>query len=175
MKLATRQLVPDLNVDLLGGGKWKLSEQNPAAFTLIAFYRGLHCPKCKLSLSDLNRKADDFESLGVSVLALSCDTEERASTTQSDWGLDKIQLGYGLSIESAREWGLYISTSNGLTSVGIEEPEKFCEPGLFVVDPAGDLYMTAIQSMPFARPMFAEVQQALAFVIEKGYPARGEA
>jgi len=29
--------------------------------------------------------------------------------------------------------------------------------------------------MPFARPLFAEVAPAIKFVLEKGYPARGEA
>ena len=175
MTLKTRHPVPSLSVATVGGEQWTLADQAPENFSLIVFYRGQHCPLCKLSLADLNRKAGDFEAMGVSVIALSCDDEDRATATKSDWGLDNITLGYGLSIESAREWGLYISTSNGETSIGIVEPEQFSEPGLFIVQPDGKLYMTAIQSMPFARALFAEVQGALQFIIEKGYPARGEA
>ena len=173
--LKPRQAVPALSVPTLQGKQWTLSEQQPAQFTMISFYRGLHCPKCKLSLLDLNRKLADFNALGVEVIALSCDDRNRAEQTQRDWELDKLTLGYGLSIEQARSWGLYISTSNGVTSAGIEEPALFSEPGLFLVRPDGTLYLASVQSVPFARPHFAEVLQAVNFVIEKNYPARGEA
>ncbi|WP_423908236.1 peroxiredoxin-like family protein [Candidatus Spongiihabitans sp.] len=175
MTLKTRQPVPELSITTVDGPTWTLSEQQPENFTLIAFYRGLHCPKCKLSLNDLNRKANDFKNLGVTVVAISCDSQARAATAKRDWELDKLTVGYGLSIDSARQCGLYISTSNGMTSIGVEEPELFCEPGLFVILSDGALYMTAIQSMPFARPHFGEVLPALQFIIDKGYPARGEA
>ena len=35
---------PELNFPLLNGGHWELKEQHPENFTLIVFYRGLHCP-----------------------------------------------------------------------------------------------------------------------------------
>ena len=175
MKLATRQPVPNLSVSTLDGPTWALDQQAVENFTMVVFYRGLHCPKCKLSLTELNRKAGEFAELGVGIIAVSCDDEDRARTARDDWKLHNLTIGYGLSIDDARAWGLYISTSNGVTSIGVEEPELFCEPGLFVIQPDGNLYMTAIQSMPFARPLFAEVAPAIKFVLEKGYPARGEA
>ena len=175
MKLATRQPVPNLSVSTLDGPTWALDQQAVENFTMVVFYRGLHCPKCKLSLTELNRKAGEFAELGVGIIAVSCDDEDRARTARDDWKLHNLTIGYGLSIDDARAWGLYISTSNGVTSIGVEEPELFCEPGLFVIQSDGNLYMTAIQSMPFARPLFAEVAPAIKFVLEKGYPARGEA
>ena len=175
MKLATRQPVPDLSVSTLDGPTWALDQPAVENFTMVVFYRGLHCPKCKLSLTELNRKAGEFAELGVGIIAVSCDGEDRARTARDDWKLTNLTIGYGLTIDDARAWGLYISTSNGVTSIGVEEPELFCEPGLFVIQPDGNLYMTAIQSMPFARPLFAEVAPAIKFVLEKGYPARGEA
>jgi hypothetical protein len=36
------------------------------------------------------------------------------------------------------------------------------------------VYWLSVQSMPFARPIFAEMVQALDFVIKNDYPARGE-
>ena len=170
-----RQSAPALDVATVGSGNWSLADQSPENFTMVVFYRGLHCPKCKLSLTELNRKAGDFAELGVGIIAVSCDEEDRARTARDDWKLENLTIGYGLSIEDARAWGLYISTSNGVTSIGVEEPALFCEPGLFVIQSDGNLYMTAIQSMPFARPLFAEVAPAIKFVLEKGYPARGEA
>ena len=37
------------------------------------------------------------------------------------------------------------------------------------------LYCASIQTMPFTRPSFAEILQAVTFMTEKNYPARGEA
>ena len=56
----------------------------------------------------------------------------------------------------------------------MNEPERFPEPGLFLVRPDHTLYFASVQTMPFARPEFKDILQAIAFVIEKDYPARGE-
>jgi hypothetical protein len=85
-----------------------------------------------------------------------------------------LRIGYGLSLAKAREWGLYVSASRGKTSIGIEEPALFSEPGLFLVRPDNTVYYLSVQSMPFVRPNFAEMVQALDFVIKNDYPARGE-
>jgi hypothetical protein len=85
-----------------------------------------------------------------------------------------LKIGYGLSLASAREWGLYISASRGKTSIGIEEPALFSEPGVFIVRPDGTLYYGATQTMPFARPQFQDLLGAIDFAIAKDYPARGE-
>lgn len=172
--LIPRQKVPELSVPLVGGGTWSLSEQNPENFTMLVFYRGLHCPMCSKQLKDLQAKLDDFAKRGVNVIALSSDNEERASEAKQLWGLDKLDIGYGLSLEKAREWGLFISTSKGKTSTGHEEPALFSEPGLFLVRADGTLYFGSVQTMPFARPHFAEIVGALDFVIANDYPARGE-
>ncbi len=81
-------------------------------------------------------------------------------------------MGYGLALASARAWGLYISTSRGTTSIGIEEPTLFSEPGVFLAKPDGTLYFGAVQTMPFARPHFHELMAAIDFAIAKIYPAR---
>ena len=85
-----------------------------------------------------------------------------------------LRFGYGLSLKSARQWGLYISASRGKTSIGIEEPALFSEPGVFIVRPDGTLYYGAVQTMPFARPSFQDLLGAIDFAIAKDYPARGE-
>ena len=84
------------------------------------------------------------------------------------------RFGYGLSLRSAQQWGLYISASRGKTSIGIEEPALFSEPGVFLVRPDGTLYYGAVQTMPFARQQFQDLIGAIDFAIAKDYPARGE-
>ncbi len=172
--LFPRQAVPALDVPLVGGGSWKLGATRPDNFTMVVFFRGLHCPICGRYLADLENKLGEFAEKGVEVVAISSDSEERATESKSKWGLDKLPLGYGLTLEMAREWGLYISSSNGVTSSGYEEPALFSEPGLFIIRPDGTLYFGTVQTMPFARPNFREILGALDFVISKNYPARGE-
>lgn len=173
--LKPRAAVPLLNVATSNGERWDLAAQRPRQFTMIVFYRGLHCPVCKAHLRDLDRKLGEFAEHGVDVVAISTDEEARARQAQEDWGLTELRLGYGLTIDAARQWGLFISTSRGKTSAGIDEPAQFSEPGLFLVRSDGTLYFSSVQTMPFARPHFDEILRAVAFVIDKDYPARGEA
>ncbi len=172
--LVPRQKVPALSVPLVGGGTFELAAETPERFTMLVFYRGLHCPQCARYLRDLESKMAEFEKRGVRVLALSSDTGERAERSQADWGLEHTPLAHGLTLKDARAWGLFISSGRGKTSAGIEEPALFSEPGLFLVRPDGTLYWSAVQTMPFSRPHFADVLTALDFVIDRDYPARGE-
>ena len=175
MAVTPRQPAPALDVDTVGGGRWSLAAQEPALFSMLVFYRGLHCPICKPYLRDLDRKLGDFAELGITAAALSSDTRERAEQAKADWSIDGLTIGYGVSIDAARAWGLFISSSIGKTSVGIEEPALFSEPGLFLVRPDGTLYASIVQTMPFARPPFEQVLQSMKVVRNKSYPARGEA
>jgi peroxiredoxin len=38
---------PALDLPLIGGGRFRLADQQPGAFTLVVFYRGCHCPICR--------------------------------------------------------------------------------------------------------------------------------
>lgn len=173
--LIPRQPVPPLSVPLVGGGSYTLAEQAPEHFTLLNFYRGRHCPQCQRQLQDMNRKVEEFAKRGIDVVALSCDGRDRAEDAKKEWGLDNFPVGYDLPLSEARRWGLYISTSRGLTSTGVEEPALFSEPGLFLVRPDGTLYASIIQTMPFVRLHFNELIGALdSSIIPKNYPARGQ-
>jgi peroxiredoxin len=172
--LSPRQPVPELELPLAGGGRWRLSEQQPEHFTLIVVYRGLHCPICSGYLRDLNRKLPKFAGLGVDVIAVTNDPEDRAERAKAEWDVDDLSIGYDLDLNVARDWGLYISSGRGMTSAGVEETPYFVEPGLFLVRTDGTLYFASVQTMPFARPNFSEVLQALDFVLNNDYPARGE-
>jgi peroxiredoxin len=171
--LKPRQPVPALEVETLNGA-WSLSEQNPGSFTMVVFYRGLHCPICSRYIGELDRLTGDFDEIGVSPLVLSTDTRERAEQARKDWDLKNLNIGYGVSVEQCREWGLHRSAGRGLTSIGIEEPAEFNEPGIFIVRPDKTLYWAQISTMPFARPHFREIIGGLKFALEKDYPARGE-
>ena len=172
--LMPRQPVPALAVPLVGGGRFVLGAEPARTFDLIVFYRGLHCPICAKYLIELERLAAEFGQRGVKVVAVSSDGAERAADMAAKVKAAGMVVGYGLSLASARQWGLYISTSRGKTSLGIEEPALFSEPGVFLVRPDGTHYYGAVQTMPFARPAFADLLGAIDFALSKDYPARGE-
>ncbi|HVA57790.1 MAG TPA: peroxiredoxin-like family protein [Gemmatimonadaceae bacterium] len=169
-RLRPLQPAPPLAVPTVGRGLWRLDAAKPERFTMIVFYRGLHCPVCKSYLRLLDTRVDDFGARGVDVVAVSGDDEARAVRTVKEWDLKHVTVGYGQSIASMREWGLYVS--NGIKP---DEPVQFGEPGLFLIRPDGTLYYIAVTSMPFGRPSIPDMLGAIDFIIAHDYPARGEA
>ena len=172
--LVPRQTTPGLTLPTLDHGQFDLSAETAERGTVICFYRGLHCPICATYLTELQKRTADFAERGVATIAISSDGEGRARDMAKKIGADTLRFGYDLPLAVAREWGLYISTSRGKTSIGIEEPALFSEPGLFMVKPDQTLYYGSVQTMPFVRPHFSELVGALDFAIKNNYPARGE-
>ena len=164
-----KQKAPELQFPLLGGGDWKLENQQPENYTLIVFYRGLHCPICKKYLQQLDSLRQEFEEQGVPVVAVSMDTEKRARLSRQKWEISELPLGFQLDKETAQNWGLYFSAG-----VKEGEPEVFSEPGLFLVDSSGEIYYAAINSNPWGRPYLPSFVKAVDYIVKTGYPARGE-
>ncbi len=170
MTTKTRQPAPPLEIELLDGGTWRLADARPPAFTMIAVYRGLHCPICKNYLGELEAKLAEFEKRGVEVIAMSTDTRERAAQSRAEWGLDKLRIGYAMPIATAREWDLYVSAA-----IREGEPPQFSEPGLFLVKPDGSLFYAAQASAPWGRPPLDQILRGIDVATERKMPARGEA
>ncbi|GAA1190448.1 peroxiredoxin-like family protein [Prauserella alba] len=164
-----RSRAPELTVDLVGGGRWSLSEQQPAAFTMIVFYRGLHCPVCRGQLAAIRDSADELAGLGVEPIGISAENQARAERIRDDWDLSELPLGYDLSLEAMREWGLFVSTA-----ANDNEPAVFPEPATFLVDAEHRIYYASLTSMPFGRPQLAELLGGIDFVTSSNYPARGD-
>lgn len=172
--LVPRQNVPGLIVETVSAGTFDIANDNPDFATLVVFYRGLHCPICATYLKELARLTSDFAEKGVKTIAISSDDEDRTKQMADKVGNENLRFGYGLPLDVAKAWGLFISTSRGKTSIDIMEPDLFSEPGVFLVKSDGTLYFSAIQTMPFVRPHFQEMIGALDFVQKNDYPARGE-
>lgn len=172
--LIPRQKTPNLTLPTLDHGDFDLSAEQSERGTVICFYRGLHCPICANYLKELEKRVADFAERGVNCIAVSSDGEERTRAMADKIEAKNLRFAYDLPLSVAKEWGLYISTSRGKTSIGIEEPALFSEPGLFMVSPEQSLYYGSVQTMPFVRPHFSELVSALDFAIANNYPARGE-
>ena len=172
--LMPREKTPNLTLPTLDHGQFDLTNDGSERGTVVCFYRGLHCPICATYLTELDKRVADFAERGVKTIAVSSDGEDRARQMAGKISATDLRFAYDLSLETAREWGLYISTSRGKTSIGIEEPALFSEPGLFMVTPQQTLYYGSVLTMPFVRPHFSELVGALDFAIANDYPARGE-
>ena len=160
---------PALKVATSDGGQLDLANDNPENFSLVFFYRGVHCPICKKQIGELAKRREEFRAKGFNVHAVSMDDETRVQRQQAEWDLAGMPVGYGLSEESAREWGLYISSK-----AQDSEPARFAEPGLVAVRPDGTIYAMWLQTVPFTRPSLDDLLGGLSFVVDKGYPTRGE-
>ena len=169
----THKLTPDtpapaLSLPLVDGGQWALNDPPPETFTMVVFYRGLHCPVCRAYLERLNGLATGFQAQGFEVLVASMDRAEDAAQTVRGWDIGNLRVAYGLDEATARVWGLWLTAA-----IKPSEAEIFCEPGLFWVRPDGRLYLMDISNMPWPRPDLELLLAKAAFVRESGYPARG--
>jgi peroxiredoxin len=170
MTIKPRQPAPDLEVKLLDGNPWRLSDARPTTFEMIVVYRGLHCPLCKTYLGELEAKLPEFSKRGVDAIAISTDSRDRAERAKAEWGLNNLRIGCELPIDSAREWDLFISRP-----IRDGEPPEFSEPGLFLIKPDGTVFFASCGNAPWGRPQFDQVLRGIDWAIERKTPARGEA
>jgi peroxiredoxin len=170
MTVKPRQPAPPLEVKLLDGSTWRLSDAKPTTFEMIVVYRGLHCPVCKTYLGELEAKLPEFSKRGVDVIAVSTDSRERAERAKSEWGLNNLRIGCELSIAGARDWDLFISRA-----IRDGEPPEFSEPGLFLTKPDGTLFFASRGSAPWGRPPLDQMLRGIDVATERKMPARGEA
>ncbi len=162
------QPVPSLSVDTVDGNTFDLAVQTPENFTMVAFYRGLHCPVCKSYLQKLDSLVENYAKAGFATIAVSMNSQALATQTVEEWQLKNLTIGFGLTADVARSWGLYISKA-----IKEGEADVFCEPGLFWIRPDGRLYLVDVSNMPWARPDLEFLYSKIPFAVENKYPARG--
>ncbi len=130
--------------------------------------RGQHCPICKSYLSEIEQRREALAAIGVSVAAVSADSEAHARIT-AEAAKVKFPLLYGMDEAAMHRLGLYVSEPRSAQ----ETDHRFPEPALFVVNPEGVLHLVDIANAPFLRPDLDRLVRGLGFIIEKAYPIRG--
>lgn len=167
--LKSGETFPRQSVARLGGGTLDLG--TPAEgrdWQMVVVYRGAHCPLCKKYLKTLQELAPRFHDNGIDVVAVSGDPETKAQAFADEIGLS-LPLGYGLSTDQMQALGVYISEPRGPS----ETDRPFPEPGLFVINEAGQLHLADISNAPFARPDLAALAGGLDYIRANDYPIRG--
>ncbi len=163
MAIQPRQPVPALSAPLAGGGNYALGETKPENFTVVVFFRGLHCPVCNRYLNDFQDRIDAFAERGTDIVAMSMETPERAERCKADWGLQRLRVGHSVDEGTARDWGLFVTMRREE-----DEPPRFNEPGLFVVDAEGRLAVGVVNSGPRLRPRPDDVLEFIDMRLARG-------
>jgi peroxiredoxin len=160
--------MPPLTLPKIGGGEVRFG--GSGKWQMLVVYRGKHCPLCRKYLKGLDGLLDEFRAADIEVLVASGDPKGKAESEAQEEGW-RFPVGYGLSEAQMRALGLYISEPRSPQ----ETDRRFPEPGLFVVNPAGQAQIIDVSNAPFARPDLGNVLQGLKFIREKNYPVRGTA
>ena len=169
MTVMPRQKAPVLDLPLAGGGRFDLHAHKAEKFTLLMFYRGHFCQRCRGQLRDLDQKMDKLDALGTGIVAISMDDREAAERTKKEWELKRVAVAYGMDTETARDWDLFLSTP-----IRPDEAPLFSEPACFLIRADGTVQFVVINSMQRMRPYPDDIIDAIARMTETGEPARGE-
>lgn len=165
-KLGAGTAFPKLAWPTVSGGTLDVAAM--PGWRLLAVYRGKHCPLCKRYFKTLDGLLDDFKAAGVAVAAVSADSREKAEADVAEQAW-RFPVGYGLTVDQMRTLGLYISDPRSAQ----ETDRPFAEPGLYLVNPSGNVQIIDISNAPFARPDLQMILNGAKTIIEKSYPVRG--
>lgn len=150
----------------MGGSEYRFGVLG--LWQMLFVFRGQHCPICKTYLKKLEGLRASFEKLGVTIAAVSADTEAQTRLTIAA-SAPGFRMLYGMDIPAMQRLGLYISEPRSSQ----ETDHRFPEPALLVVNPEGILQIVDVANAPFVRPDLDTLLMGMGFVIEKNYPIRG--
>ena len=165
-KIAAGSRFPSLPVATVASGAADIAAGT--GWRLLVVYRGKHCPLCKKYFKSLTAMLGDLAAAGVTVLTVSADPKEKAEADVASEGW-QFPVGYGLSLDQMRQLGLYISEPRSPQ----ETDRPFAEPGLFVINPEGNVQIVDISNAPFSRPELASILAGIKIIQERNYPVRG--
>lgn len=157
---------PDLAVR--GLNHLEIAPARGEGWRLVVIYRGRHCPLCKRYLKTLDGLLEGFAAAGVSVVAVSSDPRAKAEADVREQGW-RFPVGYDLTIPQMRQLGLYVSSPRSAE----ETDRPFPEPGLFVINPGGQVQIIDISNAPFARPDLNGILAGIQLIQSRDYPIRG--
>lgn len=169
MTLLPGTAAPALDVATVGGERFSLLGGSRDGMVLLTFYRGVHCPRCKLHIIDIKNKLARFAERGVRCVAISMDDAERAQAAYDRWELDGLTLGHSLPETAARDWGLYLTDA-----INEREPHRFSEPAIILIR-ASDMtvYSAVYGTNPFNRVHAADILEGIDAMRARDYPPRG--
>ncbi len=168
-KLESGGVIPAIKLSAVKGGEVVLGKVNTSGnWQIVTIYRGMHCPICKKYLTRMEELKGEFEKLGVELVAISGDPQEKAEKMVEETGLT-IPVGYDLSIDEMNQLGLYISEPRSPE----ETDRPFAEPATYAQNADGKLQLIEISNTPFNRADLKELVESVEWIKENDYPIRG--
>ena len=169
MTIQPGDIIPSQRIYLTNGETLSLPDGLQSDhLTLLVVYRGLHCGICKTYITELSQQVDALTALGVDVVVASSDPVEKAQKAQAEWAQNRMQFGYGLTEEDGKQLRLFLTAKRKDT-----EPDRFFEPGMYLLGDDGKVLFVSVQSMPFGRPGIAEMVSRIGWMLENSIPPRG--
>ena len=159
---------PSITLPTLDGDEVELGARGDGEWALVVVYRGQHCPLCTKYLKKLTLLHPAFAEAGVSVVAVSGDSEAQARS-QMEEVQPSFPVAHSLDTEGMRRLGCYISDPRSEQ----ETDHPFAEPALFVVNGEGTVQIVDVSNAPFARPDLEALLSGVKFVRANAYPIRG--
>ncbi|MBY6187603.1 peroxiredoxin family protein [Marinobacter hydrocarbonoclasticus] len=172
-KLAAGDRFPELHVTTFEGAGVRLGQPRPDTDTnwqMVVVYRGRHCPLCTKYLNQLEGFREELQTIGVDIIAVSADSQAQLADHKTRLEVG-FPLAYGLTQAQMDALGVYVS----LPRSEQETDHNFAEPGLFVVNEAGNLHVVDISNNPFVRPELQALVNGLRWIRDpdNNYPIRG--
>lgn len=118
--------------------------------TLVVVYRGIFCPFCRMTLTELKAKHEALQANGIDVIAISADSADATAKFVAELGGLPFPVGHGLTVPQMRQLGTYVSSPTSY----IDQPQDFSEPAWFLVRHDGTIHYLTYGSAPFSgRPV----------------------
>lgn len=160
--------IPDAEWKAAQGGTLSTRSAATDRWRLMVVYRGRHCGMCKRYLVELNGLLESFQDAGTDVFAVSADDQHAAQGWVQELGL-RFPLGFGLTVDQMREFGLYVSPADG------DVDHEFAEPAVFVIRENSRLHFACVGNAPYGRPPLSDVLDGIKKAHEDALEPHGTA
>ena len=119
-------------------------------------------------LAKLYDMTTKFTERNIDVVAISADRVDRAEADIKEFGWP-FEVGYGLTPDTMRAMGLYISEAR----YALETDGPYAEPALFALSPRGKAEVINISNAPFSLPDLAGLLAGITFIQNRDYAPGG--
>ena len=159
MHLKTGDLFPSITASRVGGGAMTLPQDLAGHWSVLLFYRGHWCPYCRQQLLDFQRAHEEWEELGVQVVALSVDPLDQAEQTVERHKLTFPVL-YGLDAHAVAEQ----------LGASLNEQPLYLQATGFILRPDGTVAVAVYSSGAIGRLVAADTINYIKYLQKAAKP-----
>jgi len=139
-RLRNGQPFPSLEVPATGGGTISLPDNLAGSYGVVLIYRGSWCPYCNAQLAAFSRAFDALTELGVRVVALSVDDEEKSAALVAKHA---VRFPVGHSADAGK-----VAAATGAY---VNDDPRYLESTGFVLAPDGTVLIAVYSSDAIGR------------------------